>query len=742
MDPKVQVEDDLEQNRVTPLNKDVPAYLTDVSFFFKGAKFVYDVQNASVLTMPNGQTYFVVTANRNLKGVTINGDSVNWNQVRYIEINYNDSMQQLKIVSIYTTKLDFRDDMKLWWNGLSDTWKNALGKDRLIGDTLLLSQIGDFRDSLAVVNGREIKVDSNRIYLAIQQVLEQKSIDLSGNADITDLAPLGKMAGLTSVNISNTSAGDLGPLRNLNNLEELDISGTIINSLEPLKFLTRIRILKMAKTPITDISLVSGFTALEMLDISDTRIGNLEPVKDLAKLADLRLSGTKITSLKTMTSLSNLEILYLNNTQVADLAPLSKMTRLQILFCDSSNVMDLTPLNGLPELKRIYCDKSLIKHDQATTFMLKNPSVLVIFESVELATWWASATDEWKKILSYYTSMDARPSKEQLHRLASVDSINISGRTSITSLAPLEMMKKLRYLACANTGITDLSSLENLIDLKEIDFSNTSVSSVLPLKDLKMLTNLYMDNSKVSDLAPLKNLSNLKMVYADNSGITLPEAARFALMNPECLVIFQTYENTSWWKNIPEPWKQVFLDKMGLSGVPDKVRLQQIANLEKLEISDNSQVSGLQPLLHLSRLKEVSLMDVPVTSLDVLGQMKQLRTIRVIKTPVSDLAPLSGLIDLQELDFSNTQVEDLEPIKGLTNLEILKFSGTQVKNIKYLDGMSKLKVVEMYNTRVSSLDVLDPISSLRSLKIFNTRISEKKVEKFKAGHPGCDVIYY
>jgi hypothetical protein len=211
MDPKVQIEDDLEQNRVTPLNKDVPAYLTDVNFFFRGAKFEYSIQNASVLTMPNGQTYFKVTANRNIKGVTINGDSVNWNQVRYIEINYNDSMQQLKIVSIYTTKLDFKDDMRIWWNGLSDAWKEALGHGMMVNDGLPLSQISMFRDSAATVNGNDIRVDSNMVYRAIQQVLEQKSIDLSNNPAITDLSPLGKLSGLSSVNISNTSASDLSP---------------------------------------------------------------------------------------------------------------------------------------------------------------------------------------------------------------------------------------------------------------------------------------------------------------------------------------------------------------------------------------------------------------------------------------------------------------------------------------------------------------------------------------------------
>src|ERR1035438_6994878 len=64
-DNKVQVEDDLDENRKVSLYKDIPAYFTDVDFFFKKANFVYTVQDVAILTNPAGQTYFKVTANRN-----------------------------------------------------------------------------------------------------------------------------------------------------------------------------------------------------------------------------------------------------------------------------------------------------------------------------------------------------------------------------------------------------------------------------------------------------------------------------------------------------------------------------------------------------------------------------------------------------------------------------------------------------------------------------------------------------
>jgi Leucine-rich repeat (LRR) protein len=741
-DPKVQIEDDLEQNRLVPLYKDVPAYLTDVSFFFRGATFTYTVQNASVLTNAAGQTYFKVTANRNIKGMTINGDSVNWNKVRYIEINYNDSMQQLKIVSIYTTKLNEREDMKVWWNGLPAEWKETFGKGRMVYDTLPLSHISSFRDSTATVYGNNVRVDSNRIYNEIFQVLGQKSIDLSNNKTITDLTPLGKLSSLTSVNVSNTQVSDLTPLRNLNNLEELDISGTKVSSLEPLKYASRIRVLKMAKTMISDFSLIQGFASLEILDLSNTPIDNLELLASLNGLTDLRFSGTRVSNLQTLSGLVSLEVVYLNETPVSDVTALKTLPKLQMIFCNGTNVKDLGPLGGLAELKRIYCDKSLVNRQEALQFMQKNPNVLVVFESEELIKWWMTVPAEWKKLFSYYTKLDDQPTIEQLHRLASIDSINITGRTTITTLAPLAILMDLRRLECANSGISDLKPLENLVDLTSINISSTKVSSVAPLEDMKNLQFLYMDNTLVSDLTPVSNIKSLQKIYADNSGVTLAEASKFADANPECLVVFQTYENTNWWKNLSEEWKQVFLDQVKFTGVPDKIMLQQIANIDKLIIKENVQITNLQPVLHLSRLKQLESSAPGISSLREIGTMKQLKVLRVTKNPVSDLVPISGLTGLQELDISNTLVEDLEPIQNLTNLEILKFSGTLVKNLKYISGMVSLQVLEMFNTRVSSLDVIEPMKDLKTLKIFKTKISEKKVARFRETHPGCEVVFY
>lgn len=741
-DSEVQVEDDLDEKRLVTLYKDVQAYLSDVDFFFKRAVFTYTVQDVSVLTNEIGQTYFRVTANRALTGMTVNNDSVNNNKVRYFEINYDESMEQLKIVSIYTTKYEEKGDLKNWWNQLTQEWKEVFGKTLQLDDTMTMSMLTSIGDSTAQVNGMEVRIDAARVFNLLLQIVNQKEIDLSGNSAITDLTPLSKLSALREVNMANTGIIDLMPLRNLNDIEVLDISGTNVNSLDPLRYNNKIISLKMKKSMISGLEMVSGFSSLEVLDFSNTSVADLLPLKDLTSLKDLRLSGTKVTDLSPLSAMVNLEILYISDLQVSDISAVSGFTGLRLIFLDRTKVASLAALENLSSLQKIYCDNSNIQRTDALQFMKSHPSVVVIFESEEIMKWWSGMTPEWKKIFTWYLGTGDDPSTEQLHRLTTIDSINVSGRLSISTLEPVSVFVQLHYLDCSSTGVTSLDPLKDLKEMKVLSFSNTKVTSLEPLSGLRKLEVITLDNTPVSSIDPLEEIESLRFIFADNSQIPPAAANDFMDHHEECLVVSQTYDHSNWWKNLPRNWKDALLKQAEMKGELDKTQLQQISGLQELVIREDITIVSLQPVLHLKRLKTIEFTDTRVSSLDPLGQMKKLTAIRCMKNPISDLTPIAGMKWLKELDFSNTQVEDLFPLEQLVSLEILKFSGTPVKNLKYLKDIPRLKVMEFYNTRISSLDILEPMPFLESLKIFNTKISEKKVMKFKQTHPKCEVVFY
>src|SRR5687768_16015241 len=76
-DAKVQVEDDLDEDRTVITNKDVVAYLKDVDFFFKDVKFEFLVEDIKEGVNANGQVFYKVSLRRNLTGTTASGKQVN-----------------------------------------------------------------------------------------------------------------------------------------------------------------------------------------------------------------------------------------------------------------------------------------------------------------------------------------------------------------------------------------------------------------------------------------------------------------------------------------------------------------------------------------------------------------------------------------------------------------------------------------------------------------------------------------
>ncbi len=741
-DDKVQIEDDLDENRMVPLYKDMPAYLSDVSFFFKSAKFSYSVQDISVEAGQDGLTYFRVTANRNLRGLTLNSDSVNSNKVRYIEMNFDSVKQQMKVVSVYTTKLNEQDDMRNWWNGLSHEWKVVLSADMKLEGSMPMSSIDSFNDSVAMVGGQKTPIMGSEFYRFLVQIVHAARVDLSGNSSIQNLDPLNKLSDLKEVNVAGTMVADLMPLRNLNKLEILDLSNTKVSNLEPLHYCIHISQLRLKGTHVSDLTVVPTFQSLSTLDLGGTQVNSLDAIRDMTAIADLRINHTPVKDLSPVSNFTNLEMLNISSTQVDNLDPLKNLSNLRILWCDSTRINSLAPLENLALLQRVYCNSTGINQKEALKFIKKHPDASLVYASKELAAWWKEMTPEWQNQFNFYLKFEGQPTTEQLHQLALLDSINITGRMTMTSLGPISKLILLRNLQCQSTAITSLDALKELTELKVLNISNTKIANLQPLSGIDGLELLYADNTQVADLSPLYGLKKLHFVYADNTLVDDTEADKFADKNPDCMLVFQTSGNSDWWQGLGQPWKDVLLQQVDLKGTPDKIQLQQIAGLTKVAVSENFQITDLTPLQHLSRLTELQFSGTAVAKLDPVTKMPHLKTLRCQKNPILDLTPVTGLPNLTELDFSNTQVEDIDALQNMMQMEVLKFSGTQVKNLKYLQKLVNLRVMEFYNTRVGNVDVLDGMSKLESVKMFNTKVSAKRVEKLKLSHPKCEIVYY
>lgn len=791
---KVQVEDDLDENREVPLNKDVQAYLKDIDFFFKDVVFTFTIQEIEHFVAENNQFYFKITLNRNLKGTLLDGNKVDVNRIRYVEINLDDANKDLKIVSIYTTKLNEREELRRWWSDLPLAWRNVLGENITLKDTLKMKHVLWFNDSVAGINlliSRRInqgafnlsehdtlkialsdtgKISASLIDRQIQKIIQLDTINIAGNKQILSLDPLTKITRIKFLNFSKTAVESLMPVRNLSHLEYLDGSKTLIDDLDPIRYLNKLKVLLLSGTRITDIEPVANFSLLQQLNISQTLVVNLDPVLSLKSLQEIDIAGTGVIHLNSIATLKNIDRLDFSDTKITDLNPirdlseivflkfentpvgsltaLSNLKNLSLLFIDQSAVADLSPLDGLPKLTKIYCDKTRVTRNEAVRFMESNPNVLVIYETTELINWWKELPAEWKAVFADKVSNAASPTKEELHDVTRTKELNIAGNAAIVSLEPLANMTMLNSLFCQGTGVADLTPLSQISELRELNFSNTKINDLTPLQNLSKLTRLSFDYTGVTSVIPIMELSELKTVYCDHSPVNQEEIVDFLLKHPACLVIYQTDSLREWWDELPEVWKLIAENYITANSTLSREQLHELTSQRSLDIDANAEMSkrsleiiSLEPLSKMILLENLKFSNTRVISLDPLRGLSRLQTLVCISNPVVSLEPLSNLLSLEVLDIQNTSVKQLVLIGPLRNLKKLNCSGTQIKSLKGVETLENLGQIDCINTRIKNLKPLQNLPRLKQVRCFNTGISAKTIAKFKALRPDVEVVF-
>jgi hypothetical protein len=383
----VQIEDDLDENRDVPVNKDVKAYLKDVDFFFRSVTFNFDIQTIEPLIGENGAIYFKVTLMRQINAKSITGDSINSSRLRFFEVNLDPFKKDLRIASYYTTKLNEKEELRHWWATMPQVWKDFFGSNSMVyentpmsrilkveDDTIVLYRQIDFvrkgtflvagNDTIpesekSVLSGRrpdtvivlsdkvkKLKKDTLRKSAAevdsrLRQFSLMREVNIANRPEFTTLEPLSQLSDLETVDLSYTPVEDLTPLRNLSRLRTISISGTMVQNLTPLQYAGNLREIHCNETILNDISVMASFRQLERLFCSNSKIHSLNPLSSLTNLNILKLSKTLVEDLTPLKKLNNLRILDLSHTAIKDLSPLADLSSLQQLNIEHTEISSI-----------------------------------------------------------------------------------------------------------------------------------------------------------------------------------------------------------------------------------------------------------------------------------------------------------------------------------------------------------------------------------------------------------------
>lgn len=766
-DDEVQIEDDLDTNRSTYINKDVQAYLKDIDFFFKDIKFTFKIDDIKPQTNEKGETYFKVSMMRTIAGHTIAGDTVNNSCNRFMEINIDPSKKDMKIVSMYTTKPNETEELRTWWNRMPLAWKAYFGENQYILDSVELKNMRHiYRDSIVIADENQVEktiaCDMPVLYEKLTGFTKITDIDVSSNKDINSLDPLYELANLQNLDCSNTAVEDIAPIRNLNKISKLDISNTAIKDISDLKYTNNIKVLNADNVRINNIEIIGLYHQLTNLSLTDTDINDISPLESCEMLYDLNISGSRVTSLDSVSlpqslhnlnisnteisdltpigNLENLQQLIIDNTLVTDLTPISNLNKLNELQCRNTNICDVMPLKNIPHLIRIYCDNTQIDSEKASEFIKENRKVMVIYETKALQDWWDSLHTNWKKVFAAQNHTSLDPSPEELHKIISMKKLTLD--KFFLDAMPIERLTNLENLNMEDTKIEDLTPLHGLHNLKYLNLKNTKVVDITPIENLSNLREINIENTGVANLEPLYNMRNLVKVKAENSKVNTDQVFELRTIQPNVTVLYQGEELKKWWNTLNENWREVFRNAKDININPTVEQLQAIANLETIEIDSKTVINNLEPLRYLPYLKKLKINDNHVTDLSPLSEMRQLQEVYVNGNPISDINDLAYVITLEVLSIEYTNVIDINILENMKRLRVLNIANTGIKNIKPLAGCSSLEELNMANTGVKTLSPIEKLESLRYIKAVNSKVKAKEINALKASRPDINIIYH
>ncbi|HMM11520.1 MAG TPA: hypothetical protein PKE03_05445 [Bacteroidales bacterium] len=768
LNENVQIEDDLDEKRDVPINKDVRAYLKDVDFFFRNAVFTFDIISIDPMVGPQGQFYFLVTLNRQLNARSITGDTIRSSRQRFMEINLDPFKKDLRIASYYTTKLNEREELRNWWSSMSPEWRQFFGNNLLVFDSIPMSRIvyvdhekvaisrivsqrrqGTFfvagsdtlpesrrnmlfgrrpdttivlNDVVRVPKTDTMKTDPAEVDNRLRQMSQRRELNIDNQKNLNNLSPVSQLRLLENISFVQVPVIDLSPLRNLNRLSSVNMTGSLVNDLSPFTYATNLRELNLSQTRITNIEPLTHLRQLEKVMLNQCAVSSLEALAFLENLVIVEASGTRITDIEPLSRLDNLRLLDISRTNVGSLEPLRYTKALQQLNVEHTGIADLEPLGVLTELNTLQISNTAV----SDLSPLQNlPKLKLIYSDNNHVTT-ASATAFMRLRPDVLLVFNSEELTLWWRGLPIAWKALLAEQGSISQNPGKEELHKLLNIRRIDLSISDhiqdIEPLRRLFNLQELILAGTRITNLNPLESLNNLRLVDLSGTAVYDLTPLRNsflLEELNITRTQVRGLSpLSELKNLRLLLADNSLVTREEVNALREK-IPQATVVYQTETLRIwwNNLTPEWR-----ELLAQDMNIPSQPSGLQLQMITDRTTLHIRNMLWVSNLEPLIPLIWLERLELTGTTVNDLGPLSGLVRLRWLDLSGNPVADLKPISGLRQLEHLNIESTPVADLSPVSRLTNLQTLNISGTQVRHLKALATLSKLEELSLYNTRI--------------------
>jgi Leucine-rich repeat (LRR) protein len=766
-DAQVQIEDDLDENREIPINKDVQAYLKDVDFFFRQVHFSFEIEKIDQMVNQYGDLFFRVELNRQLSGVTVQGDSLNNRQKRFIEINLDPFRKELKIASIYTSGLNEREELRNWWNTMPMAWKRYFGEGVMLNDSLSFDRVFSLapegavvmrpatmirRDTVMVMGADTLSMayqhllhgrppdtllfrkdtlnvflpdtlvtNMSQVHTILNRFTKKTEVNISYKQQFTTLEPLAQLTDLRIVDFSHTPIHDLLPLRNLNQLDAIYMSGSLVDNLTPLRYSVNIKEIYCFDTPVDDLSPLSAFRKLEKLYCFNTAVTSLDALRNLTEMIALRVGNTNVSDLEPLSNLLKLRLLDVSQTTISDLSPLANHKELQMLAFDETKVTSLEPLRDLAALSIIQFSNTPVS--DLSPLDGKNTSRRIYCDNTGVGSEMAirfMRNNQGSLVIFETEELSAWWNSLPIYWKALLS--EQTGKPQNPGTEDLHEIINIKRLDLSgNRFLQNLQPVGRLANLNYLSLKQTEIVDLTPLIGLNALAELDLSDTRISDLTPLNSLIALEQLNIERTRVENLDP----LVNLSGLrLVFA--DNSRLDRGAVEQFKLA---------VPHALVIFQTSELQQWwknlptmwrDIFESYVPLNTNPTpiqLHtITELRQIELEGIQFNTLEPLRKLPYLEKLVFGTTSINDLQALAANKQLTHLELPNNPVSNLTPLNSLTNLEVLNIENTPVSDLSAISQLNALRILNISGTQLRNLKALTDLTSLEDLSFYNTRI--------------------
>jgi len=204
------------------------------------------------------------------------------------------------------------------------------------------------------------------------------------------------------------------------------------------------------------------------------------------------------------------------------------------------------------------------------------------------------------------------------------------------------------------------------------NFANSDGDQVFKFKTIRHLMGRTITNDSMNNFID----RYIEINYNENN-------QSFKIVSMYTTKLNEDAETLKWWQALSDDWRKILKEKSGITEPVDYNKLKSVLRITELDISNNQNITDLQPLLKISKLKRLDCSNTKINDLYPIRNLNKLEVLNCSNTEITTIEPLQYATSLYDLFLDNTKISDINVVENFTNLKKFSFENTAYSRFEY-----------------------------------------------------------